>query len=49
VVQRSGSDEENDKYSKFILDSVAHMSRMLDDLLALTRIFAAAWNRPAIT
>ena len=38
LVQRSGSDEESNKYSTFILDSVAHMSHMLDDLLALTSV-----------
>ena len=38
LVQRTGCDEESEKYSKFILDSVAHMSRMLDDLLALTSL-----------
>ncbi len=38
LVRRAGSDEENEKYSKFILDSVAHMSSMLDDLLALTSL-----------
>jgi len=38
LVQRDGTDEENGKYSKFILDSVAHMSAMLDDLLALTSL-----------
>jgi PAS domain S-box-containing protein len=38
LVRRAGSDEENEKYSKFILDSVAHMSCMLDDLLALTSL-----------
>jgi len=42
LVQGSGSAEENDKYSKFILDSVAHMSRMLDDLLALTSVTSDA-------
>ena len=38
LVQRANSDEETEKYSQFILDSVAHMSRMLDDLLALTSL-----------
>jgi PAS domain S-box-containing protein len=38
LVQRSGSDQESQQYSKFILDSVAHMSCMLDDLLALTSL-----------
>jgi PAS domain S-box-containing protein len=38
LVQRSGSDPESQQYSKFILDSVAHMSCMLDDLLALTSL-----------
>jgi PAS domain S-box-containing protein len=38
LVQRTGCDEETEKYSRFILDSVAHMSRMLDDLLALTSL-----------
>jgi PAS domain S-box-containing protein len=41
LVERCGADEENEKYSKFILDSVAHMSRMLDDLLALTSLGSA--------
>jgi PAS domain S-box-containing protein len=38
LVQRASCDEETEKYSRFILDSVAHMSRMLDDLLALTSL-----------
>jgi PAS domain S-box-containing protein len=38
LVQRSSSDPEIEQYSKFILDSVAHMAAMLDDLLALTRL-----------
>jgi PAS domain S-box-containing protein len=38
LVERSGSDEASEKYSRFILDSVAHMSAMLDDLLALTSL-----------
>ena len=38
LVARSGSDAASEKYSKFILDSVAHMSAMLDDLLALTSL-----------
>ncbi len=38
LVQRGGCDEESQQYSKFILDSVGHMSSMLDDLLALTSL-----------
>jgi light-regulated signal transduction histidine kinase (bacteriophytochrome) len=38
LVQRAPSDQESEKYSQFILDSVAHMSNMLDDLLALTSL-----------
>ena len=38
LLQRRGSEEDEEKYSRFILDSVAHMSRMLDDLLALTSV-----------
>jgi PAS domain S-box-containing protein len=38
LVRGTGSPEDNEKYSQFILDSVAHMSRMLDDLLALTSV-----------
>ena len=38
LVRGAGSPEEKEKYSQFILDSVAHMSRMLDDLLALTSV-----------
>jgi PAS domain S-box-containing protein len=43
LVQRAGSlsgsaDEECGQYAKFIIDSVAHMSRMLDDLLSLTSL-----------
>ena len=38
LVQRSASEEDKEKYAKFILDSVAHMSCMLDDLLALTSL-----------
>ncbi len=38
LVRRTNSVEENEQYSRFILDSVAHMSRMLDDLLALTSL-----------
>jgi PAS domain S-box-containing protein len=38
LVRRTNSAEKNEQYSKFILDSVAHMSRMLDDLLALTSL-----------
>jgi light-regulated signal transduction histidine kinase (bacteriophytochrome) len=38
LVARSARDEETQEYSRFILDSVAHMSRMLDDLLALTSL-----------
>jgi PAS domain S-box-containing protein len=46
LVQRSGSAEENEEYSKFILDSVAHMSRMLDDLLALTSVTSTNAREP---
>jgi PAS domain S-box-containing protein len=42
LVRRANSAEENEQYSKFILDSVAHMSRMLDDLLALTSVTSHA-------
>ena len=38
LLQRSASEEDKEKYAKFILDSVAHMSCMLDDLLALTSL-----------
>lgn len=38
LVKRAALDGETEQYSKFILDSVAHMSRMLDDLLALTSL-----------
>lgn len=46
LVQRSGADEESEKYSQFILDSVAHMARMLDDLLALTSVGSKASRDP---
>ena len=60
LVQRAGSQEEQEQYAKFILDSAAHMSRMLDDLLALTSvnsrmlraslwIFGARWIKLSIT
>lgn len=42
LVRRAGSDGENEQYAKFILDSVAHMARMLDDLLALTSVTQGA-------
>ncbi|HTB20881.1 MAG TPA: ATP-binding protein [Bryobacteraceae bacterium] len=38
LAQRTGSDQENQQYARFILDSMAHMSSMLDDLLALTSL-----------
>ena len=38
LVRRTNSAEENEQYAKFILESVAHMSHMLDDLLALTSV-----------
>jgi PAS domain S-box-containing protein len=38
LVKNAGSAEDHEQYSRFILDSVAHMSRMLDDLLALTSV-----------
>lgn len=40
LVDNCGSDPANEKYSRFILDSVSHMSAMLDDLLALTSLRA---------
>jgi light-regulated signal transduction histidine kinase (bacteriophytochrome) len=42
LVQRTGADPENQQYAKFIIDSVAHMSSMLDDLLALTSVSSQA-------
>ena len=38
LVQSAGSEPQNQQYAKFIIDSVTHMSRMLDDLLALTSL-----------
>jgi PAS domain S-box-containing protein len=38
LVQGAGTEEQNQRYSKYILESVAHMSRMLDDLLSLTTL-----------
>ena len=38
LVQNTGSNPENQRYAKFIIDSVAHMSHLLDDLLALTSL-----------
>ena len=46
LVHRSGTAEENEEYSNFILDSVAHMSRMLDDLLALTSVTSTNAREP---
>jgi PAS domain S-box-containing protein len=46
LVERCASDAENQKYSQFILDSVAHMSSMLDDLLALTSLTSQDARQP---
>jgi PAS domain S-box-containing protein len=46
LVQQSGTHEEQEQYAKFILDSAAHMSRMLDDLLALTSVNSNAARQP---
>jgi PAS domain S-box-containing protein len=42
LLRPANSTEEKEQYSKFILDSVSHMSRMLDDLLALTSVTSHA-------
>ena len=46
LVQQTGTQEEQEQYGKFILDSAAHMSRMLDDLLALTSVSSNAARQP---
>jgi PAS domain S-box-containing protein len=46
LVQQTGTQEEQEQYAKFILDSAAHMSRMLDDLLALTSVNSNAARQP---